>query len=183
MIEKHVTWGDFESLTDNIVKDIMGRKELFKGQVSNKFNWVISINRGGLVPGIMLANKLGSKHAVVSVSSPKERNSKERGVIKTDLYLSQTELIMGWQNILIVDNISRTGESLKSALRSSKRCDPDIKNVAFATLHCSKSSPFKPEYFGELIGEDVWINYPWEQNSPKLVVLKSELQEQITAVG
>lgn len=149
MLEKHLTWQDIDRLTNNVYK-----------QINKKYDWVISINAGGLIPGVMLSKKLKAKHGVISVNnySGKKKNEK----ISKDLYISQIGFIKPHHKILLVDNIIRTGESIQAALQSLKKVDPDAKMVDSATLNLNKKSEFKPTYFAEETDREIWKIYPWE---------------------
>lgn len=152
MVDKELNWNQIQRLTENIYKQIR--------ENSKKYDWVVSINSGGLIPGVILSKMLKAKHAVISINNYKEK--KKNSEIKKDLYLSHIGAIKMNDHILVVDNIIRTGESVKAAIESLKKVDPDAKKIETASLHLNAKSKFKPTFFAEEIDSDDWIEYPWE---------------------
>lgn len=152
MVDKELSWDQIQTLTESIYKQVKSSHK--------KYEWIVSINSGGLVPGVMLSKMLRAKHAVISVNSYHERKKTQE--VKRDLYLSHIGQIKMDDNILIVDNIIRTGDSVLAAIQSLKKVDPDAKKIDTASLHLNAKSKFKPNYFAEEIDRDDWIDYPWE---------------------
>jgi len=99
-----------------------------------KFRGIYAVPKGGLPLGVKLANKL---------SLP--------------LYLS-LEDIKKKKGILIVDDISDTGETLKS-IRTF--FDYTI------TLTIKKGTGFIPDFYVEEFDRGEWIVFPWEDGTNK----------------
>jgi len=152
MTDKDLSWNKVQHLTEKIHEQIKLQHK--------KYDWVVSINSGGLIPGVILSKAMKSKHAVISINNYKEKNKNTK--TERDLYLSHIGFIKMNHNILIVDNIIRTGDSMKAAIESLKKVDPDAKKIDTATLHLNVNSKFKPIYFAEEISGDDWVEYPWE---------------------
>ncbi len=63
------------------------------------------------------------------------------------------------RRVLIADDVTDTGDSIRCALEYVRRFEPaDVKT---ATMHHKTSSPFIPDFYGELMTEWRWIIYPW----------------------
>ena len=69
-------------------------------------------------------------------------------------FVSQANIKNIFGNILIVDDISDTGRTLKQFKFE--------ENIYTATLHWKQSSEYQPDYFWEIAYENEWIVYPWE---------------------
>jgi hypoxanthine phosphoribosyltransferase len=95
-----------------------------------KINAVGGLPRGGLIPAVMLSHRLGIP------------------------FVSQANIKNIFGNILIVDDISDTGRTLKQFKFE--------ENIYTATLHWKQSSEYQPDYFWEIAYENEWIVYPWE---------------------
>lgn len=152
MTDKELGWNKVQRLTEKVYEQIKESKK--------KYHWVVSINRGGLIPGVILSHLLDADHAVISVNNYKKKTKNKE--TKRDLYLSQIGLIKPHQHILLVDNVIRTGDSIKAALTSLRKVDPDAKMVDTAAIHINAKSDFKPTYFAEELDSEDWAEYPWE---------------------
>jgi hypoxanthine phosphoribosyltransferase len=95
-----------------------------------KINAVGGLPRGGLIPAVMLSHRLGIP------------------------FVSQANIKSIFGNILIVDDICDSGQTLKKFKFE--------ENVYTATLHWKQSSEYQPNYFWEVAYENEWIVYPWE---------------------
>jgi len=154
MLEKHLTWTDIDKLTDKIYKEA----------IHKKYEWVISINRGGCIPGVILSEMLSAKHGVISVLNYDKKTRIKLDKISSDLYISQIGYIKPHHKVLIVDNVIRSGESVGAAIKAARKVDSDIKHVDTACLHWVEGSEFKPTYMSEIIEEKEWVKYPWEKH-------------------
>ncbi|MFL2991013.1 MAG: phosphoribosyltransferase [Cytophagales bacterium] len=125
----------------------------------NKSNWIpdliLSINRGGCIPGVFLSHKMGVKHEVFSFNI-NIRNA------EIDLY---KKLISKYSSILIIDDINDTGKTLS---KMSDLFKENLSKLKFAVLINNKSSSFKVDYYSDEIDKNIdnsWIVFPWENLS------------------
>jgi len=153
MKHEKLTWKDVEKLVDILEQKFMKEKK--------KYDFIIGINRGGLIPSVMLSHRLGSTHGVHTVHS---YNGTEKRQLKADLYLSMVGFIHSHNTVLLVDDIADSGESIQASLTRIKKLDSDIKNIDVATLHYKPKSIYIPQYYAKKIDNDIWIDYPWEQH-------------------
>jgi len=63
------------------------------------------------------------------------------------------------KKVLVVDDITDTGKSLKEASDYIKSLNPDL--IKTATLQFLDTSEANPNYIGEKLDEWAWIIYPW----------------------
>ncbi len=152
MKHENLTWDQVEELIAEIEKQIKNKKK--------KYDWIIGINRGGLIPSVLLSHRLDVPHGVNTVQSYKGKEKKE---LKADLYISMVGFIKPHHNVLLVDDIADSGESLETAVKSIRKIDSDARNIDVATLHYKPKSIFKPTYFSKEIDNDLWVVYPWER--------------------
>jgi hypoxanthine phosphoribosyltransferase len=154
MQEKHLSWADIDSLSAELRKKIG----------DNKYDWVVSINRGGCIPGVILSEMLSAKHGVVSVLNYDKKTRSKLHRTESDLYISQIGFIKPHHKVLFVDNVIRSGDTIKAAIKAAKKVDGDIKIVDTACLHLDVHSTHTPTYHvGTLEGKE-WIVYPWEEH-------------------
>jgi len=151
-MEKTLTWNDIEDGIDNLEEQI--------NRAGIKFDWIVSINRGGLIPGVLLSHRLKIPHGVMTVTHYKDKEFSAE--VKRDLYISMVGLFKSYHNILIVDDIADSGICLEESIRAIKKIDPDPKQFCTATLHYKNKSIVTPTFYAAKVENDVWINYPWE---------------------
>lgn len=102
----------------------------------NKPSAIFAVARGGLVPATYIAHALGVK-----------------------LVTSKLSDLVG--DILIVDDISDSGETIKEVLAycSNSEVYNDIK---VATIFERYNTKVKPAFSGQVVTTDEWIKFPWE---------------------
>ena len=72
---------------------------------------------------------------------------------------SEAQKKLRGRRVLIADDVTDTGDSIKFALEYVSAFEPlDVKT---ATMHHKTSSSFMPDFYGELMTEWRWIIYPW----------------------
>ena len=97
--------------------------------------YIYGVPRGGLIPATWISHKTGIKYYQINAA--------------------QISKMADLSHILIIDDICDTGETIKKLQENYPKCRT-------ATLYCKESSPIKPDYYGELIGEE-WLHFPWEE--------------------
>ena len=121
----------------------------------NQTNWkpdiILSVNRGGCVPGVFLSHMRDLNHEVLSFKNIININN---DIIK--------KIMNNHLSILIIDDINDTGNTLADIKKKFNRF---IKNIKFAVLINNKSSLFEVDYYGSEIDKNIdnsWIVFPWE---------------------
>jgi len=122
----------------------------------NESNWkpdlILSINRGGCVPGVFLSHKMGVRHEVYSFDF--NRDSKI-----DSLY---NKIVSNHTSVLIIDDINDTGNTLSNMCEVFKE---HLSKLKFAVLINNKSSSFEVDYYSGQIDKSTdnsWIVFPWE---------------------
>ncbi len=153
-----------ESWVQTIIKDITHDvlKENWKPE------YIVGLTRGGLIPAVMLSHYFEIPMHTLKVSLRDSEAGPESNLWMAD------DAFCG-KNILIVDDINDSGETLKwiqQDWRSSHLpLDPKWdtiwnKSVRFATLINNEASTFKDvDYSGMDINKHEnpqWIVFPWE---------------------
>ncbi len=116
---------------------------------------VVAISRGGFVPARVICDLLIIKDLVSvkvdhwGITASKDGKAKLRYPLNTDLT---------GKKVLIVDDITDTGESMRITKEFVEKLNPDEIRTA-AALHI-KTSKFKPDYYGDEI-DWKWVIFPW----------------------
>ena len=117
---------------------------------------IVGVSRGGWAPGRILSDLLANAHTA---------NVKIEfyvGIGKTSGKPIVTQPIsenISKKNILVVDDVSDTGESLLVALDHVREKGAD--GIRTATIYHKPHSKFKPDFFAESTAK--WIIFPWER--------------------
>lgn len=120
--------------------DIQAAVEILASRIARsdiKIAAIGGLPRGGLIPAVMLSHKMGIP------------------------FVSQANIVKVPGNILIVDDICDSGETLKQFKFE--------ENVFTATIHQKRSAIIEPNFFYQLAYENQWIVYPWENRDSDTV--------------
>lgn len=152
-----------------------------------KPDYIVGINRGGLVPALKISHYLGIKMETLTVSLRDGGDTESNTWMAEDAYgyISATQIPRPEgeassdpslrAKILIVDDINDTGATLQwikdDWSNSAFREDPEWENiwhnnVRFMTIVDNDSSAFEVDYSAVSINkaeENVWIVFPWEE--------------------
>ncbi|WEL21881.1 phosphoribosyltransferase [Halorhabdus sp. BNX81] len=118
---------------------------------------VVSLARGGWFAGRTLCDFLGLddltslkiEHYVGTAAKSQE----------PEVRYPMPEGSVAGKDVLIVDDIADTGQSLEHAYEYVSERDPNA--VRTATLQLLQTSEFEPDFVGERLVEWVWVVYPW----------------------
>ncbi|MEQ9715673.1 MAG: phosphoribosyltransferase [Candidatus Asgardarchaeia archaeon] len=117
---------------------------------------IIGISRGGLVVARMLSDLLD----VDSVGSVRIRFYRQVGKTMDKPIVSQpVNIRIENKRVLLCDDVSDTGVSLKAAYEHLLERKPEI--IKTATLHYKPRTIFVPDYHVAVTSK--WIIYPWER--------------------
>ena len=128
----YVEWEDLERDIDKIVSQV---KEV---------DYVVGIPRGGLIIAVMVSHRLGIKHMTVDHLEK----------------LEEFNLDIDKKRILIVDDISDSGQTLKRYKKDG---------YTTATLDVRNSTITVPDHYVNWLDNTNWIVYPWEMKYSKTI--------------
>ena len=142
-----MSWELFEKLAINVAKSI--RKDGFQP------DFMVGLARGGWVLSRVLCDFLGVKDLV-------SLKVEHWGVTATPDGKAQIkypfDIDLSGKNVLVVDDITDTGESMLVAVEYVKSKNPaSIKTAALRHIDGSK---FTPDYYGDVINWR-WVVFPW----------------------
>ncbi len=123
-----------------------------------KPDYIIGITTAGLIPLYFMARKLDNIRNILTVSV----NSYDKDKRKNLEILYLPEIDLSNKKVLLVDEISGTGDTLKSVsnILVDKYKVGELKTV---TLVVSKSSKFYPDFYSLEDGSD-WVVFPWDKH-------------------
>jgi len=116
---------------------------------------VIALSRGGFVPARIICDLMIIKDLVSvkvdhwGITAAKDGKAHLRYPINADL---------SGKKVLIVDDITDTGESIMIAKEFVKKLNPE--EIRTATIFHIKTSKFIPDYYSKKI-DWIWVIWPW----------------------
>lgn len=144
-----ISWKKIDNQINNLLDKI--EKENFKPDC------IIGIACGGLIPATLIAKKLNIK-SLYSINASSYTN-KTKGQVKV-LHIPN---ILNAKNILIVDEIADTGDTLKKVLNKFKNKYKNL-DIKTGTLFVNKNKcKYYPDYYLEKTNK--WVIFPWDNQN------------------
>lgn len=143
-----LTWHQVDHLSKRLAEKI--RASGFEPDI------VVAVARGGYVPARLLCDALGL-YALESLRiAHYEAGAGKRPEARLCAPLS---VDVGGLSLLVVDDCSDTGDTLRLALEYLRGLHP--KAIKVAVLHHKTASPIEPDYYGQKVTVWRWLIYPW----------------------
>jgi hypoxanthine phosphoribosyltransferase len=135
-----------------------------------KPDFIVGVSRGGWAPGRVLSDLLENAHTVnIKIEFYVGIGRTTRKPVVTQPLTAD----IAKSNVLVVDDVADTGESLKVALEHVVSKGAAITRTA--TVYYKPHSIFKPDYFAESTSD--WIIFPWERlEATKLLIQEARTQ-------
>jgi hypoxanthine phosphoribosyltransferase len=173
----HTSWADVEHLSE-----VLADKILASGFFTDI---IVAISRGGFDPARILCDKLRIRRlASIQIefySGVQDTINKPRIIYPLNAEVKNL-------NVLIVDDVSDTGISLKVAKEHVLAREP--QDLKIATLHIKPWTSFRPDYHA--LDTNKWIVYPWEPIESMLSIAerlekkgytKNQIKERLLELG
>ena len=138
---------------------------------------IIGLSRGGLVPSRLLADFLHIKNVLAikvdhwGITAAKDGKAKISHGLDKDL---------SGRKVLIVDDITDTGQSMELALQHIKSLNP--LEVKTATLIHLTNSKYTPDFYGHE-REWAWIIFPWNYTEDMVNLIKKVAADEEKVAG
>jgi len=135
MIEKrYVSWNEIDELVNSLTQQI--------AQSGIQFENIFGLQRGGLIPAVMVSHKLGIPMTKGTISP----------------------------NTLIIDDICDSGVTFANFFETHQKEYAFPFNLNFACLHYKQqTSVFKPTFYSSIWNSNDWIVYPWEREDSNTI--------------
>jgi len=146
-----VSWERFgdmsEKLADRLAEDYGKRIDI-----------VVGLARGGILLSMVISERLNRELTFMRVKSytAKHKEGKPRLVFDIQSDISK-------KTVLLVDDLSDTGETFKFSVNHLKKYKP--KKIITASMHIKPWTKFVPDLYLEKT--DRWVVYPWGKNREK----------------
>jgi len=157
-----LTWRDVEVLIDHLVP-----------QFDEEFDAMVMITRGGIIPGGILAERLGLTHILTAaVDFPAQTEMEKAMLMAWPQFIQFPEdRLLRDRRALVVDDVWGSGRTITSVRhRISGAGGTPFTCVLHFNPYRNLFGSARPEYYAAIT--DAHIVYPWEINlGPELVAL------------
>lgn len=121
-----------------------------------KYDYIVALGRGGLIPGAMLSYKLGIKNLQNLGINTRQEDGK---YLETLVY--QRPTISG--NVLVVDDINDSGKTFE-AVDSLITKEYSVDQLTYCSIVKRYSSTFKKDTIQAVdTSIDDWFVFPWDK--------------------
>lgn len=127
---------------------------------------IICIARGGYIPARLICDALD----IYNLTSIGIRHYAGSDKSESAQLIDPLSIDIQGMNVLLVDDINDTGDTLQLALDYLKGLKP--KKIKVAVLHHKVISSLIPDYYAQKIIHWRWITYPWAIVEDTLVFVK-----------
>jgi len=129
---------------------------------------IVSINRGGLVPGVYLSHALNIPHYPIHYQTRDFQSARKHD--KSRWTFSYKPHALNYdKNILLVDDINDTGATISDVMDNWSDSNlgdlPLTKRVRNATLVERKSSEYRVDFSPTILDNTKWVVFPWESQN------------------
>ncbi|MDX1745253.1 MAG: phosphoribosyltransferase [Halobacteriales archaeon] len=142
-------WEYIYGLCRSVAEDV--RQSNFEPEV------IVALARGGWFAGRCLCDFLGLDDLTSLKVEHYVGTAQKTG--EPQVRYPMPEGSVAGKDVLVIDDIADTGQSLSHALEYIADRDPEA--VRTGTLQLMGTSAFEPDYVGERLEEWAWIVYPW----------------------
>ena len=130
----NITW-------DTVMRDVYMMTE----SVTDYFDAVVGIANGGIVPAVLIANRLGVKD-ILTIYKSYDRDYVE-------------SMLQDYEKVLIIDDINDTGDTISQYLNL------DHNNCRCATLYRRYNTKQSKVAYGRQLESNEYFQFPWEYYS------------------
>jgi len=138
---------DYKTFTDDV--------KTIGNQISGKVDSIVAISRGGLTLAHFLGEYLDIRqvYAINTISYNGEQKLK-------DIKIFGIPNLEDSKNVIVVDDISDSGRTLKNVMQKLKEKYPKIQ-FSTATIFYNEKTVFKPNIY--IRKSEKWIDFFWEK--------------------
>lgn len=150
-----LNWKDIEDKIDIIVDKLSSTTDIYK------FDAVVSIGRGGMIPARLIAEKFDI-HTIYIIDAKAYTEDDKLG----DMQISEIKISNNIKNIIVVDDCIFTGTTL-NAVKTEIFKNKQIENVVNVFLYKNEKMPdidLNYIYAESYNGDTTWLVFPWEKS-------------------
>jgi len=156
-----LSWTRYIELLENLTQ------RLLEVQVTEKFDFILGIGRGGLIPATYLSHMLGLP--LVTVMAQAYRDTTQAG-FKIGHISTLLEGEFKDKHVLIIDDLVDSAVTLRETIKyvTQTIIEPyRITKYKVAVVIKKTPSTYSPDYFAVEMSSDKWLVHPYEKFNDK----------------
>lgn len=159
---RNVSWHEIDACVETVGQAV--RAARFRPDC------IVAILKGGLVPARLLSDFFGS------IEIYPIRAKAYAGTRKLDrVRIESFRYPIGRKNVLLVDDIHDSGQTLQKVIRHLQRRHPQALRTA--TLFYKHNALHPLDFHARTVAPDVWVVFPWERNEMKIAYESHECRK------
>lgn len=150
-----LTWQDVEDRVSDIAQLIIANSH------NKKFDAVVSIGRGGMIPARLLAEHLDIHTAYVVDAKAYTKDNK-----LGEIQISDVKFRDDIKSIILIDDVIFTGTTLDAVFKNIVKNNKQIEYIANAFLYKNDKTRYNDmDYVYSVLydGDTKWLVFPWEK--------------------
>ncbi|MCX6993750.1 MAG: phosphoribosyltransferase [Kiritimatiellaeota bacterium] len=149
---RNVAWREIDTCVETVGRAI--RAARFRPDC------IVAILKGGMVPARLLSDFFGSIEIYpIRVKAYVKTRKLAR------IRLEPFRYPIGRKNVLLVDDIHDSGQTLQKVIQHLQRRRP--RALCTATLFYKHNALHPPDFHARKVAPDIWVVFPWERNEMK----------------
>jgi hypoxanthine phosphoribosyltransferase len=154
----HITWEEIHALTSQVARRIQGE---------GTPDVLVGLQRGGLIPAIMLSHQLAVPNLLVLPIRRTLSDAMYAAKMAPRIVLTDSLCQIAKKDVLVIDDIAGSGDTLRIALKTLADHAPARLRSATCIVNRAHWDPVNAREPGAhitYIGREVraWVVFPWE---------------------
>tara|TARA_Y100001933_G_C18789061_1_gene475798 strand:+ start:250 stop:744 length:495 start_codon:yes stop_codon:yes gene_type:complete len=158
IIPHNVSWSEVHRDTKHLVRKLID---------VGKWNGIVALTRGGLVPASILAREMEIR--VVDTLCISTYEEQLKGTVKV-LKVPERAVSVEGEGWLLVDDLVDTGTTAKKAREI-------LPKIHFATVYAKPMGLDSVDTFVSSVDQDVWVFFPWDTEPQYIPPLAGKADE------
>jgi hypoxanthine phosphoribosyltransferase len=144
-----INWQEFQNDIDTCISQIKNKK----------FDLVIGLMRGGSIPATIISNRLNIPMRMMGLKSYTSDNKQSEILLYQTCYDSIVNILTERKNVLIVDDLSDSGDTFRFAVDNYKYY---FENVYTLAPYMKEGTSLEPDFYSRRFEKNTWLVFPWE---------------------
>jgi uncharacterized protein len=146
-----LSWEQLDALVERLAEEVMCLEP------SSQPEAILAVSRGGLVPGAMLAYRMGQRDLLVAVAEHYDESGRRESA--TLIRMPPDEALRG-RRILIVDEVWESGRTLQRVAEAAEAAGAAVRSAVLHYKPSQSETTRTPDHYAETA--EGWVIYPYK---------------------